>query len=325
MFRSIYSDQLSQYYELRSATLGDSARKHEQLYLCRFDAYIAGRLKNRGGITAAFVNEWVGSLSGKRGSIENEVVVVRQFLAYLGLSGERVVLPIVPKVRDDYVPYIFSDEELDRIFTSADNIVLKSPKADPYMAIEFPVIIRLLYSCGLRVGETVKLDLSDVNLENGILRMLNTKGDKHRLVPMSNAMTDILTRYCLATGLYGKGSGWLFPASKDNGHISDKAVTRRFEAILRDNDIRLMNRKKYERGPCLHCMRHVFAFKSFSQAERQGRHLDDSIPFLSIYLGHDGINETAKYLKFSNELFPESIDAFGDFMSGLLPEVDYET
>ena len=325
MFRSIYSDQLSQYYELRSATLGDSARKHEQLYLCRFDAYIAGRLKNRGGITAAFVNEWVGSLSGKRGSIENEVVVVRQFLAYLGLSGERVVLPIVPKVRDDYVPYIFSDEELGRIFTSADNIVLKSPKADPYMAIEFPVIIRLLYSCGLRVGETVKLDLSDVNLENGILRMLNTKGDKHRLVPMSNAMTDILTRYCLATGLYGKGSGWLFPASKDNGHISDKAVTRRFEAILRDNDIRLMNRKKYERGPCLHCMRHVFAFKSFSQAERQGRHLDDSIPFLSIYLGHDGINETAKYLKFSNELFPESIDAFGDFMGGLLPEVDYET
>ena len=35
-------------------------------------------------------------------------------------------------------------------------------------------------------------------------------------------------------------------------------------------------------------------------------------------------NETAKYLKFSNEMFPESIDSFGRFMSGLLPEVDYE-
>ena len=325
MFRSIYSDQLLQYYELRSATLGDSARKHELLYLCRFDAYIAGRLKNRGGISASFINEWVGSLSGKSGTVENEVIVVRQFLAYLGLSGERVVLPIVPKVRDDYVPYIFSDEELDRIFTSADNIVLKDPKADPYMTIEFPVILRLLYSCGLRVGETVKLDISDVNLDDGILRMLNAKGDKHRIVPMSNAMTEILTRYCVAMRLYGKGSGWLFPASKDNGHISDKAVKRRFEAILSDNGMHLVKRKKHERGPCLHCLRHVFAFKSFSQAERQGRHLDDSIPFLSIYLGHDGINETAKYLKFSNELFPESIDAFGDFMSGLLPEVDYET
>lgn len=68
----------------------------------------------------------------------------------------------------------------------------------------------------------------------------------------------------------------------------------------------------------------MFAFKSFAQAERNGRHLDDAIPYLSIYLGHDGLNETAKYLKFSNELFPEAIDAFGDFMNGLLPEVDHE-
>ena len=325
MFRSIYSDLLTQYYKLRSDTLGDSARKHELCYLRRFDAYAAERLKTHGGITEAFVNDWACSLSGKSGSVENEVIVIRQFLVYLGLSGERVSLPVVPKVRDDYIPYIFSDEELRRIFTLADNIVLKDPKADTYMAIEFPMILRLLYSCGLRVGETAKIDLSDVDLDNGILRLVNTKGDKHRLVPMSSVMTDILARYCMAMGLNGKDSGWLFPSSRTDGHISINAIKRRFESILQTADIRLENRQKHERGPCLHCMRHVFAFKSFSQSERQGRHLDDTIPFLSIYLGHDGINETAKYLKFTNELFPESIDAFGDFMSGLLPEVDYET
>lgn len=325
MFKSIYSNHLSQYYSLRSVTLSDSAKKHELCYLRRFDAYVAKQLKTYGGITEPFVNEWVGSLSGKSGSVENEVVVIRQFLTYLGLSGECVCLPVVPKVRDDYVPYIFSDEELSIIFASADNIVLKDPKADPYIVIEFPVIIRLLYSCGLRVGETVKISMPDVDLDNGILRMLNTKGNKHRLVPMSSAMADILTRYCMAMGLYGKNSGWLFPSSRNNEHMSAEAVKSRFSSILSANGIRLENRKKHERGPCLHCFRHVFAFKSFSQAERQGRHLDDSIPFLSIYLGHDGINETAKYLKFSNELFPEAIDAFGDFMSGLLPEVDYET
>ena len=325
MFKSIYSNHLSEYYSLRSVTLSDSAKKHELCYLRRFDAYVAKQLKTYGGITEPFVNEWVGSLSGKSGSVENEVVVIRQFLTYLGLSGECVCLPVVPKVRDDYVPYIFSDEELSIIFASADNIVLKDPKADPYIVIEFPVIIRLLYSCGLRVGETVKISMPDVDLDNGILRMLNTKGDKHRIVPMSSAMADILTRYCMAMGLYGKNSGWLFPSSRNNEHMSAEAVKRRFSSILSANGIRLENRKKHERGPCLHCFRHVFAFKSFSQAERQGRHLDDSIPFLSIYLGHDGINETAKYLKFSNELFPEAIDAFGDFMNGLLPEVDYET
>lgn len=186
------------------------------------------------------------------------------------------------------------------------------------------VIIRLLYSCGLRIGKTVKISMADVDLENGILRLVNTKGDKHRLVPMSVGMTDILTKYCLAIGNYGNSDSWLFPSSLKDDHISDYTVKQRFEVILKNNSILLKGRKKNERGPCLHCLRHVFAFRSFAQAERNGRHLDEAIPYLSIYLGHDGLNETAKYLKFSNELFPESIDAFGDFMNGLLPEVAYE-
>lgn len=325
VFDSIYSNQMSQYYTLRGVSLSDSARKHELCYLRRFDAYVAARLKSYGCITETFISEWVGTLSGKSSSVENEVIVIRQFLNFIRLSGERVSLPSVPKVRDDYVPYIFSDMELDRIFWAADNVIQKEPKADPYLVVEFPVILRLLYGCGLRIGETLKISMADVDLESGILRMVNTKGDKHRLVPMSSGMADILTRYCMAMGLFGKNTGWLFPASKSDSHISDKAVKHRFETILRDNGIRPERRRKHERGPCLHCMRHVFAFKSFAQAERHGRHLDDAIPFLSIYLGHEGINETAGYLKFSGELFPESVDAFGDFMDGLLPEVDYGT
>ena len=323
VFNSIYSDQMSRYYALRSASLSASARKHELCYLRRFDAYAAVRLKSYGCITETFISEWVGTLSGKSSSVENEVIVIRQFLNFIRLSGEHVFLPSVPKVRDDYVPYIFSDMELDRIFWAADNVIQKDPKSDPYLVVEFPVILRLLYSCGLRIGETLKIGMQDVDLENGILRMVNTKGDKHRLVPMSSGMADILTSYCMAMGLFGKNTGWLFPASRSDSHISDKAVKRRFETILRDNGIRPERRRKHERGPCLHCMRHVFAFKSFAQAERHGRHLDDAIPFLSIYLGHEGINETAGYLKFSSELYPESVEAFGDFMSGLLPEVDY--
>ena len=187
------------------------------------------------------------------------------------------------------------------------------------------MILRLLFSCGLRIGETVKLSTSDVDLKNGILRLVNTKGDKHRLVPMSYIMTDILSKYWMAMNLSGIGSEWLFPSSDENRHISTKAVKLRFEIILKKNGIRLENRKKYERGPCLHCLRHVFAFKSFAQAEAEGRHIDDAIPYLSIYLGHDSLDETAKYLKFSNEMFPESMEAFGDFMNTLLPEVDYGT
>lgn len=325
MFNSIYADQLLQYYNLRCSILSESAKKHELCYLRRFDNYIQNRITSPGNFTENFINSWIGTLSGKSSSIENEVVVIRQFLNYIQLSGEKVFLPVIPKVHEDYIPYIFDDHEITAIFQAADNVIQRDPKADSYLVIEFPVILRLLYSCGLRIGETVKLTTNDIDIDKGFLCLVNTKGDKQRLVPMSTTMTDILTKYCMVMGLLGKSNEWLFPSAKNTSHISSKAIQKRFEIILKTNGIVLENRKKYERGPCLHCLRHVFVFKSFSKAVQDGKLLNDAVPYLSLYLGHDSLNETEKYLKFSNEMFPKSVDAFGSFMCGLLPEVDYET
>jgi len=325
MFESIYHKQLSEYYALRAETLSVSARMHELCYLRRFDRFLITSTTCDGTLNEDIIDQWMASLTGKSSSIENEVIVVRQFLAYLKLSGVQVYIPAVPKVYDDYIPYIFSDEELKIIFSAADNITQHSINADPYLVFEFPVILRLMYSCGLRIGETVQIDIENVDLANGVLKLINTKGDKHRIVPMSRGMTDILVRYINYMGIAGNRIGWLFPSGRKDGHISDKAIRLRFRMILEKSGIYPKNSKKRERGPCLHCMRHVFAFKSFAQAERAGRHLDDAVPYLSIYLGHDSLYETEKYLKFSNEMFPESIDAFGEFMEGVLPEVDYET
>ena len=139
MFNSIYSDKLSQYYELRCGILSESAQKHELCYLKRFDNYLNEHIRSTGQITERFINAWVGTLNGKSGSVENEVITIRQFLKYLTLSGEPAFIPIIPKVRDDYVPYIFSDNELELIFKAADNVILSDKKADPYLVIEFPV------------------------------------------------------------------------------------------------------------------------------------------------------------------------------------------
>jgi site-specific recombinase XerD len=294
---------------------------HELCYLRRFDQYLFDHIFSPGEITELFINNWVRTVTGKSGSVENEIIVVRQFLKHLALSGETIFIPIIPKVHDDYMPYIFSDDEIALIFNRADRLVVSDKKADPWLVIEFPIIIRLLYSCGLRLGETVRIIMQDVDLENGILRLINTKGDKHRLVPMSPAMADILTKYVMVMGLAPNSSGWLFPSSMNDEHISEKSISRKFTKLLKDAGIRTDNYCKYERGPCLHCLRHVFAFKSFSKAEHAGRQLNDAIPFLSIYLGHDRLDETVKYLKFSSELFPETVDLFGSYMNDLLPEV----
>lgn len=313
MFKSIYASELKMYYDLRHKTLSESAIKHEACYLKRFDKYLNCNVKVRGSLSETIINNWIKTVKGKSSSVENEVIVIRQFLYYLQLSGIETYIPVIPKVHDDYTPYIFSDIEIEKIFADADNIIIKDKKADPAIIIEFPVILRLLYSCGLRIGETVKMRLSDVDFENGVLYMYNTKNKKHRIVPVSAEMKMVLQKYCMAYGLSEKQEGWLFPSQLTDNHISGNAIKHKFKAILKSNGIQLPNRKKFERGPCLHCFRHVFAFKSFAQAEHAGRHLDDAIPYLSIYLGHENLDETSKYLKFSNEMFPDAIDLFWCF------------
>lgn len=72
--------------------------------------------------------------------------------------------------------------------------------------------------------------------------------------------------------------------------VKDESMTPKdtqhwFEKILRLEEISSPGRKKHERCPCLHCIRHVFVFNSFAAAEKAGRKIDDSVPF-SIYLGH---------------------------------------
>lgn len=70
--------------------------------------------------------------------------------------------------------------------------------------------------------------------------------------------------------------------------------------------------------------RHYFAIHSFAQAEKNGRSTDDSVPFLSVYLGHHDMDETEKYLKFNGDMFPEYMGLFEDYATGVFTEAAYE-
>jgi integrase len=125
-------------------------------------------------------------------------------------------------------------------------------------------------------------------------------------------------------GIAGTPDAFLFPSSNPVKPVSIRSVRNRFDVILKNLGIKLPNRKRYERGPCQHCLRHVFVFKSFAQAQKNGRNIDNCVPFLSIYLGHDSLRETEKYLKFSSELFPNALELFENYTATVFPEVDNE-
>ena len=214
-----------------------------------------------------------------------------------------------------------SDEERERIYQQVDNLEVSHPTKNPLMPFEFPMIVRLLYGCGLRFGETLALKMKDVDLIGGILMMRHAKGDKQRWVPMHPLLTKILARYCLAMGVVGVPDAWAFPVPGQEQSMTPKDAQHGFEKILRLANVSLPGRKKQECGPCLYCLRHVFVLKSFAAAEKAGRTIDDSVPYVSLYLGHDSLQETEKYMKFSSELFPDALALFSDYSAGVLPEL----
>ena len=323
-FYSIFKDEFKSFLALREASMSISGYKHYRCYLASFDKYLMTHCSAERIITETTINGWLRTLTGKTSSKANEIISIRMFLRHLQTFGVPVHIPITPKVSDDYIPYIFSDAELGRIFAAADDFRVTKGQNNPHMQIEFPMILRLLYGCGLRIGETLALRMKDVDLVGGVITILHAKKDKQRLVPMSLTLTDVLRHYCLAMGIVGTPDAFVFPNADSSKPVSIRSIRSKFDVIAKNLGVTLNERERHERGPCMHCFRHVFVFKSFAKAEREGRSIDDSIPFLSIYLGHDSLNETEKYLKFSSEMYPEAHELFEDYAGGVFPGVGHE-
>lgn len=76
-------------------------------------------------------------------------------------------------------------DEIRRLLYAADNLPVRNNAPTRHLVI--PAVIRLLYCCGFRIGEVLRLRVKDVDLDTGIITVHNGKGGKDRLVPVHNA------------------------------------------------------------------------------------------------------------------------------------------
>jgi len=291
--------------------------------LMSFDRFLCDKEYKEEVVPEDVINDWLTTAKVPAASLEGYIKTVRGFMQFLRNQGKKVYMPPYRKKADTYVPYIFTDTEMEQIFLCADSLAKIMPNLVlPYIYGEIPMIIRLLYSCGLRLGEALQIKVKDIDLDRGVLTIRHAKRDKQRFVPIHPSLKDIMMRYCMALGIIGQPDAYIFPGKNFEIHISDLTVERRFKKILQHLDIVSGNEDIHERGPCLHCLRHCFMLKSFKQLKTAGYTVDISSPYLSIYCGHESLLESEKYMKFSSEMFPEDMACFESFTDGIFPEVE---
>jgi integrase len=261
----------------------------------------------------AITRKWLAKRAHEsRSTQQQRITLVRQFSKFLCRLGYPAYVPdstLAPRGRSSFVPRILTHEEVRRLFHAADQLV---PTArSPLRHLIMPEIFRLLYGCGLRLGEALNLRVQDVDLDQGILTVRQGKFRKDRLVPPAPTLVNRLRKYAARLG-DRPAHAIFFPAPK-GGAYSLRAIYGVFRGLLLQCGIPHGGRGK---GPRVHDLRHGFAVHTLLRWYREGVDPNAKLHVLATYLGHENISGTQRYLHLTAEFFPEIIRrvdmAFGD-------------
>jgi len=105
---------------------------------------------------------------------------IKLFAQYMAELGCTAYIPPKQKVRSsqNFIPYVFTHQEISFILRTCDS--MKLVWRSRHTQLLMPVILRLLYSSGLRISEALNLKVADVDLTSGILTLHQTKTDRDR-------------------------------------------------------------------------------------------------------------------------------------------------
>lgn len=320
-YASIFSSEMDGYVKLLSEE-GRNVAKNRNL-LKRFDRYLVERQWKEKVLTAQLISDWLNPQNIRDSTKAHSITMFKGFVKYLRSLDISADCPEPPKVHSDYVAYIFTDEEMARIFTLADNY--EGSQRFTRRAFTFPILLRILYGCGLRAGEACSLQWKDVDLEQGVITIHNAKNQKQRFVPMNFSLTKILKDYSKMVQREKICADYLFESKFNPGMpIKVNAFHSWFSILLKKAGIEYTKSDPNERGPCPHCIRHAFVMKSFLKSENTGRRFEDTAPFLAAYLGHDGPKYTEAYLSSNHSLYTQSHQRVNTAIGNLFPEVCFD-
>jgi len=321
IYLSIFANEISSYLKLLINTGRYVGKIRSSLK--SLDKYLATIKWSSNTLTADILTAWLAGKNAKARTKAKILSDIKGFAKHLSSLGIEACLPEPPHVPLDYTPYVFSEEELARIIEVADNF--QASRRFTRTSLLFPVLLRILLGCGLRLGEGLSLRWADVDLGNGIITIRSAKNQKQRVVPISPSIQCMLKRYKCMVQSEGICHDYLFESHCDNAKpYRNCAFEVWFAKTLVKANISYAKTAPHERGPCPHCLRHSFVFYSLLKAESEGRPFTEALPFLSVYLGHENLLGTDKYLCSDYTLYTKSHRKVGEFTNDLFPEVVFE-
>ncbi len=275
----------------------------------------------------SFTKEYVLDHIGNRRNLQTNTILrdvsaINGFLDFVirkGYTAYKIPPKSLPKENRNFRAYIFTDDEIERMLTAADHVPFT--EQNPARKYQIPVMFRILFNCGLRTSELLKLRMCDVNLKENVFTILDTKFHKNRLVPFSDTVAESLTQY-LEMSPPKSTDSLLFPSlnpRSNGGRYGNSWLQAQFRQLLRTAGIPYNGSGK---GPRPHDIRHTFAVHCLNNWVLSGEDLTAALPVLSRYLGHNGLTGTQKYLQLTAQMYPDIVAKLEVQFGGLISQME---
>lgn len=304
-------DDLITHYVAFRRTLGERCVTNERLLrsFCR----AVGPQTHVGDIRAEVVAAFLNGTGPVTSAWHIKYHALKGFFRF-ALSRGHITDNLLPATRPkrppQFVPHIYSREELQRLLLSTGMYQRNRSKIEP---ITMRLIVLVLYGAGLRLREVVNLSVADVDLNNAVLTIRDTKFFKTRLVPISRELCAELIRYTNRPGA-GTTRDRSFFTTRCGGRMNPFTIEGCYQRIRKHADVCRSSEARYQ--PRLHDLRHTFAVHRLTQWYREGADVQRLIYHLSVYMGHDQLAATQVYLTMTPELLAYAAARFERYARG---------
>ena len=223
--------------------------------------------------------------------------VVRGFARYLHALDPATQVPptdLLAYRRERPTPYLFSETEIAGLLAMADTL---NP---PLRAATHRTLFGLLAATGMRVGEAIRLDRDDVDLDLGLLMIRQTKFNKSRQLPLHPSTIAALRDYAKDRDrLRRQPKAPSFFVSSVGTRLQDRRVRAVFADLVGHVGV---TPRDGSRPPRIHDLRHSFAVARLLDWYHDDGDVAARMPLLSAYLGHVSPASTYWYLQAAPDL-----------------------
>jgi integrase/recombinase XerD len=201
----------------------------------------------------------------------NRIMTGVRFLFRVTLRRHDLAAEVWHIKEPERLPPVLSPEEVKRVLTMATSLKARA-------------MLTLAYGCGLRAGEVVRLRAGNIDREQMIIRIVQSKGRKDRHVMLPAEVVKLLRQWWkVRPTAYDAGVApeqrWLFPGRSQHQPLTTRQFSRLFKEAAKAAGLR--------KTVSLHSLRHSFATHLLERGK--------DIRLIQALLGHSKLETTARY------------------------------